>query len=59
MTVRPILVGALLGVLLVLFGLPLAPLGAVLPLLVQPLAVAFVLGAVARPHLPNVRRWAR
>ncbi|MFF4839253.1 hypothetical protein ACFY2G_04220 [Streptomyces collinus] len=59
MAVRPILFGALLGVLLVLFGLPLAPLSWVLPLLVQPLAVAFVLGALARPHLPKVGGWAR
>ncbi|MFF9153854.1 hypothetical protein ACF1AB_16675 [Streptomyces sp. NPDC014846] len=56
MAMRPLAAGAVIGLLLVLFGLPLAPLPAALPLVVQPVTVAFVLGAVARPHLG---RWAR
>ncbi|MFE5218389.1 MULTISPECIES: hypothetical protein [unclassified Streptomyces] len=56
MAMRPLALGAVIGLLLVLFGLSLAPLAVVLPLVVQPVTVAFVLGAVTRPHL---RRWAR
>lgn len=56
---KPLLFGALLGVLLVVFGLPLVPLAAAVPAVVQPVTVAFVLGVAARPYLPRVRRWAR
>lgn len=56
---KPILFGAVLGVLWLVFGLPLPAVAAVLPLLVQPVTVAFVVGLVARPYLSRVRGWAR
>ncbi|WP_020117546.1 hypothetical protein [Streptomyces canus] len=52
-----LLLGALLALLLTIPGaLPLA-VAAVAAVATHPLFVAFVLGAVARPHL--TRRWAR
>lgn len=56
---KPILFGAVLGVLWLIFGLPFPALAAVLPVVVQPVTVAFTAGLVARPLLPRVRRWAR
>ncbi len=56
---KPLVFGAVLGVLWIIFGLPLPVLAAVLPLLVQPVVVAFGLGLVARPLMPRVRGWAR
>ncbi|MBJ6615543.1 hypothetical protein [Streptomyces sp. I4(2020)] len=51
--------GALLGLLLTTpQGLHLTT-ATVTALASQPLLVAFVLGAVARPYLPLVRRWTR
>ncbi len=51
--------GALLGLLLTTpQGLHLTT-ATVTALVSQPLFVAFVLGAVARPYLPLVRRWTR
>jgi hypothetical protein len=53
-----LILGALLGLLLTTPGaLPLA-LAPVTTLVTQPLIVAFALGAVARPHLPLLRRMA-
>lgn len=59
MAVKPLVFGVVLGVLWLLFGLPLAPVSTVLPVVVQPLVVAFAAGLVARPYLPRVRGWAR
>lgn len=50
MVMKPIVFGAVLGVLWLLFGLPLTPVAAVLPLLVQPVVLAFAAGLLARPH---------
>jgi hypothetical protein len=58
MTVRPVLFGAVLALLWLVFGLPLAPVASVLAAAVQPVTVAFVLGVAARPHLAR-RRWTR
>ncbi len=58
MVMKPLLFGAVLGVLWLLFGLPLAPVADVLAAVVQPVTVAFVVGLAARPHLPS-RRWSR
>ncbi|MFE1882646.1 hypothetical protein [Streptomyces diastatochromogenes] len=56
---RWVLFGALLGVLLLIPNV-LTLVGAVIAwLLGKPVLVAFVVGVVARPHLPKVRRWAR
>lgn len=54
---RALVFGALLGVLLVLFGLPLAPVVTVLAAVVQPVTVAFVLGIAIRPYLNRTGRW--
>lgn len=43
--------GAVLGVLWLLFGLPLAPVTTLLAAVVQPVTVAFLLGLAARPYL--------
>lgn len=59
MGMRPLLFGALLGILWAIFGLPAAPVTAVVPVVVQPVTVAFVLGLAARPYLPRLRGWAR
>ncbi|MGW5427904.1 hypothetical protein ACWET9_11890 [Streptomyces sp. NPDC004059] len=55
---KPLLFGALLGVLWAILGMP-VPLATVAPMLAQPVTLAFVLGIAARPHLPRLRRWAR
>lgn len=56
---RWILFGALLGVLLLIPSV-FTFVGAVVAwLLGQPVLIAFILGALARPHLPKVRGWAR
>ncbi|MDX3570821.1 hypothetical protein [Streptomyces sp. ID05-47C] len=51
---KPLLYGAVLALLWLLFGLPLT----VLAPLVQPVTVAFAAGLLARPHLTG-RRWSR
>lgn len=56
---RPLAAGAVLGLLWVLFGLPLVPLAAAVPVMVQPVTVAFVLGVAARPLLLRLRGWVR
>nr|WP_159047477.1 hypothetical protein [Streptomyces antibioticus] len=56
---RWLLFGALLGVLLLIPSV-FTFVGAVIAwLLGKPVFVAFALGAVARPCLPRMRRWAR
>jgi hypothetical protein len=54
-----LLLGALLGVLLAVPQALDLTAAAVDGLASKPLLVAFVLGAVVRPHLPLPRRWAR
>lgn len=53
---KHLLLGAVLGLLWLLLGLPYAPVAAVLPVLVQPVALAFAAGLLARPLLPGMRR---
>jgi hypothetical protein len=55
--VKHLLLGAVLGVAWLLAGVPLAPALDVLSVLVQPVTVAFIAGAAARPLLPGMRRW--
>lgn len=58
MAVKPLLFGAVLALLWVVFGWPLtAPTVLVSPV-VQPVTIAFVLGILARPHMPRWR-WSR
>jgi hypothetical protein len=54
---KPLLFGAVLALLLVVFGLPSVPLATLLPVLVEPVVLAFAAGVVARPHLARSRRW--
>lgn len=56
---KALTLGAVLALVWLLFGLPLAaPFGGVANL-VQPVTVAFVLGVLARPYLARSRRWTR
>jgi hypothetical protein len=55
--VKPLLFGAVLGVLWLVFGLPLTVPAVVVSTVVQPVTVAFVLGVLARPYLARSRRW--
>lgn len=55
---KPIILGAVLALVWLLFGSPLVTITAVLPVLVEPVTIAFVLGLVARPHVAR-RRWSR
>ncbi|WP_411091382.1 hypothetical protein [Streptomyces sp. 049-1] len=52
-----LILGALLGLLLAVPGVPTVAAALLVALLTQPLCVAFVLGVLARPAL--VRRWTR
>ena len=54
-----LLLGALLGVLIAVPQALDLTASVVDGLASQPLLVAFVLGAVARPHLPLPRKWTR
>jgi len=55
---KALALGAVLGLVWVLLGVQLAaPVTAVLPLLVQPVVLAFAAGLIARPHLVRTRRW--
>jgi hypothetical protein len=56
---RALLFGALLGLLVVVVGVPLAPAAAVLASLAEPVTIAFAAGVLARPHLRRSRRWAQ
>lgn len=55
---KPLVYGAVLGLLWLLLGLPLAAPAAVLSALVQPVILAFAAGILARPHLAR-RGWLR
>ncbi|GGV86797.1 hypothetical protein GCM10010294_67880 [Streptomyces griseoloalbus] len=54
-----LILGALLGLLLTTPAALTATATVVTALASQPLLLAFVLGAVARPYLPLVRKWTR
>lgn len=55
---KQLALGALLGVLVVLFGLPLAVPAVVVSSMLQPVTIAFAAGILARPHVTR-RRWSR
>lgn len=55
---RHLLYGAGLALVWLLFGSPLVTITAVLPVLAQPVTVAFAAGLAARPYLHR-RRWSR
>lgn len=54
---KPIVFGAVLALVWLLFGAPLVTTTALLPALVQPVTVAFAAGLVARPYVRRPRRW--
>jgi hypothetical protein len=49
--------GAVLGLLWLVAGVPLAPALAVLATVVQPVTIAFVLGAAVRSYVRRSGRW--
>ena len=51
---KPLVFGAVLGVLWLWFGLPSARVAVVLPVVVQPVVVAFALGVAARACLATL-----
>jgi hypothetical protein len=55
---KPIAYGAVLALLWLLFGVPLATVATAVSALAQPVTVAFVLGLLARPYVAR-RRWSR
>lgn len=54
---KPLVYGAVLGLLWLALGVPLAPALAVLAAVAQPVTIAFVLGAAARPYVRRPGRW--
>ncbi|MBE4789937.1 hypothetical protein [Streptomyces caniscabiei] len=56
---KPILFGAVLALVWLLFGSPLVTITAVLPVLVEPVTIAFAAGLLARPYVARSRRWTR
>ncbi|MDX2943322.1 hypothetical protein PV383_46440 [Streptomyces caniscabiei] len=55
---KALALGAVLALVWLLFGSPLVTITAVLPVLAEPVTIAFVLGLVARPTVAR-RRWSR
>ncbi len=56
---KPLLYGALLGALWLVFGLPLTvPSTVVMTVVAQPVTLAFAAGALTAPHARH-RRWTR
>jgi hypothetical protein len=53
--VKPLLFGAALALLWLLFGSPLVTITAVLPVLVEPVILAFAAGLAVRPYLAGRR----
>lgn len=56
---KPILLGAVLALVWLLFGSPLVTITAVLPVLAEPVTLGFAAGVLARPYLARSRRWTR
>ncbi|MDX2829465.1 MULTISPECIES: hypothetical protein [Streptomyces] len=54
---KPILFGALLALVWLLLGSPLVTITAALPVLVEPVTIAFAAGLLARPYVRRSRRW--
>ena len=53
---KPLALGAVLALVWVLFGSPVAPVTGLLSVLVEPVTVAFLLGLVALPYVRRSRR---
>lgn len=56
---KPLVFGAILALLWLVFGLPLAPPFVGVANLVQPVTVAFAAGLLARPYVSRSGRWTR
>lgn len=54
---KPLVYGAVLGLLWLVVGVPLAPALAVLAAVVQPVTIALAAGAAARPYVRRPGRW--
>lgn len=52
---KPLALGAALALVWLLFGSPLVTITTLLPVLVQPVTIAFAAGLVARPYLTRGR----
>jgi hypothetical protein len=53
--VKPLLFGAVLGVLWLVFGLPFTAPAVLVSTVVQPVTIAFTAGVLARPYLARRR----
>ncbi|MFF9036404.1 hypothetical protein ACF090_13140 [Streptomyces sp. NPDC014892] len=56
---KALVLGAVPALVWLLFGAPLVTITAVLPVLVQPVTIAFAAGLLARPYLAGPGRWTR
>ncbi|WP_327342728.1 hypothetical protein [Streptomyces europaeiscabiei] len=54
---KAIVCGAVVGLVWVVVGVPLAPVAEVLAVLAEPVTIAFAAGLVARPYVRRSRRW--
>lgn len=54
---KPLALGAVLALVWLLFGAPLVTITTLLPVLVQPVTIAFAAGLLARPYVRRSRRW--
>jgi hypothetical protein len=54
--VKALALGAVVGIVWLVFGLPFPAVAALLPALVQPVVLAFAAGLIARPYLDPSRR---
>jgi hypothetical protein len=54
---KPLVYGAVLGLLWLVAGVPLTPALAALAAVVQPVTIAFALGTVTRPYVRRPGRW--
>lgn len=55
---KALALGAVLGLVWLLLGSPLVTITAVLPVLAEPVTIAFVVGLLARPYVAR-RGWLR
>lgn len=54
---KPILFGTVLALVWLLFGSPLVTITTLLPVLAEPVTIAFAAGLAARPYLARPGRW--
>jgi UDP-N-acetylmuramyl pentapeptide phosphotransferase/UDP-N-acetylglucosamine-1-phosphate transferase len=54
---RSLALGAVLALVWLLFGSPLVTVTVMLPVLVEPVTIAFAAGLLTRPYVRRSRRW--